>query len=130
MQNLQEEGTRRVIKNYEKEGKGMPGPVSEVKVKVVYQKGTCSWGHKMGDEWTVGATTPAGICNASYAMLYPHIRALQRGGQYEYPKGSGIARFGCPDPWNLVVFELSVVPGTSRYLGGQLPSSCGQLDTL
>ena len=107
----------------------MPGDVTDVKVKVIYKKGTCVYGHEVGDEWVVGNTTPLGICNAAYMTLYPHIRVYQRGGQYEYPKGSGIARFGCPDPWNLVIFELSAVPGTTRG-GNPLPPGSGQMDTL
>ncbi len=114
----------------QKGGKDMPGAMSQVKVKVVYQKGVCSWGHKLGDEWVVGNTTPAGICNATYAMLYPHIHGLQQGGQYEYPKSSGVSRFGCPDAWNVVVFELSVVPGSSQYYGNKLPPGSGCLETL
>jgi len=101
----------------------------DVKVKVVYQKGVCNFGHKVGNEWTVGPTTPEGICNAAYAAIYPHIRVLQRGGQYEYPKGSGVCRFCCPDLWNPVVFELSPVPGTGRKSKPMDPGA-GHLESL
>jgi uncharacterized repeat protein (TIGR04076 family) len=104
-------------------------PITDVKVKVVYTKGVCVYGHKIGDEWVVGYTTPPGICNAAYTALYPHIRVLQRGGIYEYPKGSGVTRIGCPDPWNLVVFELSSVPGTTRECLSA-PPGCGDLNML
>ena len=35
----------------------------QVKVKVISQKGTCSAGHKVGDEFIVGDTVPAGMCS-------------------------------------------------------------------
>ncbi len=103
--------------------------ITDVKVKVVSAKGVCVYGHRLGDEWVVGFTTPLGICNAAYMALYPHIRVLQRGGSHEYPKGSGVIRIGCPDPWNLVVFELSPLPGTTR-VAPTGPTGSGHLDTL
>ena len=105
------------------------GFITSVKVEIVYLKGTCVYGHKMGDNWIVEYTTPAGICNAAYMALYPHIRVLQRGGSFEYPKDSGVTRIGCPDPWNLIVFELSPISGTTHPAVAAPPGS-GEIDTL
>ena len=105
--------------------------VTDVRVKVVSRKGVCAFGHKVGDEWIVGATTPAGICNAAYAALYPHIRVLQRGGDFSYPVGSDLARMACPDGWNPTIFELSRVPETARDREVQaLPKTAGHLEHL
>ena len=104
-------------------------PVFDVKVKVIYQKGHCVSGHKVGDEWIVGTETPGGICNAAYATLFPHIRVFQRDGQYAYPKGSEVARFACPDAWNPIIFELSKVPGTIREAKSAPPGS-GEMENL
>ena len=103
--------------------------LSDVKVKVVYAKKPCPFGHKIGDEWIVGNTTPAGICNTAYAALYPHIRVLQKGGQAEYPWNSGVLRLGCPDIWKLLVFELSVISDTTREATSPPPGD-GELGTL
>jgi uncharacterized repeat protein (TIGR04076 family) len=103
--------------------------ITDVKVKIVHIKGTCPYEHKVGDEWTVDHKTPGGMCNMAYMSMYPHIRVLQRGGQYELPKGSGVIRLGCPDAWNLVVFELQAVEGTARP-APQLSPGTGDLDKL
>ena len=105
------------------------GTVTDIKVKVVYSKGTCPYGHQVGEEWVVGLKTPLGICNSAYISLYPHIRVLQRGGQYQYPPGSGVIRLGCPDVWNLVVFEMSAMPGTTCPAPSPHPGS-GLLENL
>ena len=100
-----------------------------VGVKVVYKRGTCVYGHEVGDEWVVGNTTPAGICNAAYIALYPFIRVYQLGGRYEFPRGSGVARMCCPDAWNQVIFELTPIPATDAKTL-PLPPTSGHLDAL
>lgn len=105
-------------------------PHRDVKVKIVYAKGKCIYGNKLGDEWIVGPTTPAGICSGAWNVIWPFVRVLQRGGHYEYPPGSGVARFGCPDPWNLRVFELSVMPGPAKEDFVGFTEGSGDLKTL
>ena len=106
-----------------------PGEVTDVKIRVVSQKGVCVSGHKVGDEWIVGANTPLGICNAAYMALYPFIRVYQRGGEYSYPKGSNVTRLACPDGWNPVILELSRVSAGTRNVA-PLPETCGHLEHL
>ena len=79
----------------------------DVKVKIISQKGDCYLGHKVGDEWIFGMKSPAGLCNPAWNAIYPYIRILQFGGEYEYPVDSGVTRVCCPDPYTPIIFELS-----------------------
>ncbi len=47
------------------------GEVHKVVAKVISQEGTCGVGHKVGDEWVIGLTTPEGICQAAYSAISP-----------------------------------------------------------
>ena len=102
--------------------------VNHIRVKVVFKKGICTAGHKVGQEWIVGQHTPAGICTSAYNSIYPFIRGLRGAGYFEYPAGSGVARLGCPDAWNQVVFELSSEKAYERR--PKLPEICGDLEYL
>ncbi len=82
----------------------------DVVVRIVSQKGKCVYGHKVGDEWRFGGTSPAGLCMGALTMLAPFIRTLQYGGEYEWPAGSGTLQLSCPDPLNTVVYQLDKVP--------------------
>lgn len=81
----------------------------EVRLKIINVVGECPFGHKVGDEWIVGKKTPEGVCNAAYTALYPHIRSLQLGADYQYPAGSGVVHLCCPDVYRPVTFELKRV---------------------
>jgi len=117
-------GEKRKLENRES-----TGIVYDCKVKVVFVRDHCNMGHKVGDEWIVGRTTPAGICTMAYNAIYPNIRLLQRGGHYRFPAGSDVIRSGCTDAWNTVVFETSVVPG-SGVTPRPLPRASGSLEQL
>ena len=54
----------------------------DVTVKIVSQKGHCTAGHKVGEEWVVGPHTPAGICVSAFNSLIPTIRVLRYNGFY------------------------------------------------
>jgi len=87
----------------------MPGNYAErydVVVKVVSQKGTCSYEHKVGDEWVVGGKTPEGICMSAFQTLLPEIRVLMYGGSFPWSEDPDTAIVACPDPYNPVVFEM------------------------
>ena len=90
---------------------------SDVKVKVVSQKGTCAWGHKKGDEWIITGASPAGLCLGALNAMTPFIFTLQHGGEYKWPPGSDTLQLCCPDPFNPVIFELTRIPGTTRRIG-------------
>ena len=116
-------------KKQAKKMKKTAGNITDVRVKVVYKRGFCVFGHEVGDEWIVGGTTRYGFCPMAYHAIYPNIRLLQRGGYYNYPAGSGVIRSSCTDAWNLVVFELSQVPRTG-HTNPPLPGTCGYIEYL
>ena len=92
-----------------------------VRVKIIAKEGNCVFNHELGDEWiigpntpTSGVNTPLGICNGAYNSIYPFIRVLQFGGQYEWPAGSGTCQHCCPDPYNQIIFELTRIEESQR----------------
>lgn len=80
--------------------------VHKVVAKVVSQKGTCNAGHKVGDEWVIGLTTPEGICLSAYNAVFPAARVLMLGGAHPWETDPDISISACPDARNPVVFEV------------------------
>jgi uncharacterized repeat protein (TIGR04076 family) len=77
-----------------------------VKAKVISQKGHCEAGHKVGDEYVIDDTVPAGMCSWAFYTLFPFAIALKSGGAFPWEKDKDTAAVACPDPTNPVVFEL------------------------
>ena len=77
----------------------------ETSVKVVSQKGHCFAGQNVGDEWVVGAHTPAGICIVAFNSMLPVIRTLRYGGLNPGPDAE-MSSVACPDAANPVVYEV------------------------
>ena len=80
--------------------------MDDVIAKVVSQKGRCEACHKVGDEFTVGQKTPAGMCSWAFHSLFPFAEALAFGGSFPWETEPGTAIVACPDPANPVTFEL------------------------
>jgi len=80
-----------------------------VKAKVINQKGTCEAGQKVGDEFIIGNTLPAGMCAWAFYTIFPFVTALQAGGTFPWEEDKDTAVVACPDPQNPVVFELKRV---------------------
>lgn len=78
----------------------------DVKVKVVSQKGNCGAGHRVGDEWTIGDKTPAGICMYAFNALFSDWKVLKFSGTIPWETDPDATRVACPDSANPVVFEL------------------------
>ena len=78
----------------------------DVVARIVSQKGTCTQGHRVGEEWVIGEKTPAGICLSAFNALCPNIRALKFGGAFPWETDSDVAIVACPDAKSPVVFEL------------------------
>ncbi len=78
----------------------------DVVVKVISQKGTCAAGHKVGDQWVMGANTPAGICVSAMGALIPNFRVLRFGGVFPWASDPETSQVACPDGTNPVIFEL------------------------
>ncbi|MBI4289753.1 MAG: TIGR04076 family protein [Chloroflexi bacterium] len=80
----------------------------EVIAKVISQKGNCVAAHKVGDEFIIGQTTPAGFCSWAFYTLFPFAQVLQFGGSLPWEADANKAIVACPDPASPVVFELMV----------------------
>ena len=74
--------------------------------KVISQKGECSVGHRVGDEFIVGQTTPEGMCAWAFCALFQFAVVLQSGSSFPWEAGEGKTTVACPDPENPLVFEL------------------------
>ena len=78
----------------------------EVAAKVISQKGICSAGHKVNDEFIVGEKTPANLCSWAFYTIFPFALVLQFGGSFPWEDNPDKTTVACPDPENPVVFEL------------------------
>ena len=52
----------------------------DVIAKVVSQKGSCAYEHKVSDEFHIGGKTPAGMCVWAFDAIFPFATVLQFGG--------------------------------------------------
>ena len=80
--------------------------MSDVIANVISQKGTCSAGHKIGDEFVIGQKTPPDLCSWAFYTLFPSAQVLQFGGSFPWEDDPNRTTVACPDPANPVVFEL------------------------
>jgi len=80
--------------------------MTKIIAKVISQKGTCYAGHKVGDEFVIDQTTPAGMCSWAFYTLFPFAAPLQFGASFPWEKEPDKAKVACPDADNPVVFEL------------------------
>ena len=78
----------------------------EVIARVASQKGICSAGHKVGDEFIISEKTPADMCSWAFYALYPFSTVLRFGASFPWERDSFTSIVACPDPENPVVFEL------------------------
>ena len=70
-------------------------------------KGSCSAGHKVGDQIELGGHSSGGLCGFFYHSLFPYIIMLQFGGGFPAEWGDPDAiEMDCMDKWNLVTIEL------------------------
>ncbi len=77
-----------------------------VQAKVINQKGHCEAGQKVGDEYVIGNTAPAGMCVWAFYTLFPFVSALQAAGAFPWEADKDTTTVACPDAGNPVVFEL------------------------
>jgi uncharacterized repeat protein (TIGR04076 family) len=84
--------------------------MAQVRVRVISQRGHCEAGHKVGDEWVVGETTPQGMCTFAFASLFPFITPMMFGGSFPWEKDPDVTTVPCPDAENPVIFEISRLP--------------------
>jgi len=85
----------------------MHGPYSvEVMVKSV--KGTCNFGHEVGDRIVLdGRCVKGEVCYSALLALLPRVYGLRFGAEYPWLKDKNIIETACPDWRNPVVFEAT-----------------------
>ncbi len=77
----------------------------KVRAEVVKVRRHCPLGHKVGDAWEIGATTPQGLCIYAFLAFAPAWSAFHTGGRVVWEEDADVAQFSCPDHGE-VVFEL------------------------
>jgi uncharacterized repeat protein (TIGR04076 family) len=80
--------------------------MSDVIARVISQKGTCTAGHRVGDEFVVGERTPSDLCSWAFYSMFPFAEVLRFGGSFPWEQDPDKAVVACPDADNPVVFEL------------------------
>ena len=70
-------------------------------------KGTCSWGHKVGDKLELSLHNTANLCGSFYHDAFPYIIMLQFGGGFPPQWGApDVLELECMDRYNAVKMEL------------------------
>jgi uncharacterized repeat protein (TIGR04076 family) len=81
--------------------------IPDIKVEVKSVKGKCALGHKAGDVFYFrGGTTPAELCVEAMLTVIPTARTLMFKGTHFWVDDPDAIDVCCPDPVNLVVFEV------------------------
>ena len=47
----------------------------QIKARVISQKGNCTAGHKVGDEFIIGDVVPKGMCSWAFYAMFPFVSA-------------------------------------------------------
>lgn len=70
-------------------------------------KGTCSAGHKVGDQIELSAHDTGGLCGFLYHDIFPYVLMLQFGGSFPPDWGDqDVVTLDCMDKYNLLTIEL------------------------
>ncbi len=77
-------------------------------VKVISQKGTCQFGHKVDDTVIFdGETIQGRICLSALYSFLPKVFAMRYGANFPWLKeDKNISTHACPDASNPTVFEI------------------------
>lgn len=79
----------------------------KVIARVVSQKGTCHFGHKVGDEVVFDGQTVGGrVCFSALYSFLPKVYAMRYGATFPWLEDKDRALHACPDAENPVVFEI------------------------
>ena len=80
----------------------------KIEVCVKSKKGTCAFGHEVGDKIEFdGRRIKGEIClSALYSML-PKVFAMAYDAQFSWLENKDVATHACPDAYNPVVFEIT-----------------------
>ena len=79
----------------------------KVRGKIVEIRGTgiCSYGHQAGEVFEF-SEMGSSICQWAANSIFPFFTALKFGGRFPWSKDPDRIQISCPDPDNVVVFEL------------------------
>lgn len=74
-------------------------------------KGTCSAGHKVGDEFDLSGHLAPPLCATFYHDIWPWVQTFKYGGELPYLKDKDFLVLQCPDWQNAVRIELRRMRG-------------------
>jgi uncharacterized repeat protein (TIGR04076 family) len=78
-----------------------------VEVTVKSQKGTCAFGHEVGNKIVFdGKSIKGDICYSALMVLLPKVYAMRYGAEFPWSEHKGVVFNACPDAENPVVFEI------------------------
>jgi uncharacterized repeat protein (TIGR04076 family) len=75
------------------------------KIIEIRGKGICSYGHKVGEVFAFDELGSP-ICQWVQHTIFPFYTVLKFGGGFPWSKDPDRLQVACPDPENVVVFEL------------------------
>jgi len=79
----------------------------DIEVKVKSVKGTCDFGHKVGDTiYFDGKSIRGNICYSALMMMLPKVYSMRYGAEFPWADDKDAIDNACPDPENPVVFEI------------------------
>ena len=81
----------------------------DIKLKVIKQQGTCTAGHKVGDEILISFRKneiKGRVCLHSLYSILPKVFAMAYGAEFPWLADPDISTHACPDAWNPVVYEV------------------------
>lgn len=79
----------------------------KVEGEILAVKGTCSWGHRVGEKFDLSGHDTAGLCGFFYHDIFPYIIMLQFGGGFPQEWGGpDVVELECMDRTNAVKVRL------------------------
>lgn len=78
----------------------------KITARIIHIDGICSMGHKIGDEFIIDDITPDKMCSWAFHSIFPFYSVLKYNGSFPWEKDPNKAIVACPDPQNIVHFEL------------------------
>jgi uncharacterized repeat protein (TIGR04076 family) len=79
----------------------------KIVAKVISLKGTCGFGHKVGDTVVFdGETVEGRVCFSALYSFLPKVFAMRYGADFPWLDDGDVATHACPDAYNPLVFEI------------------------
>lgn len=84
-----------------------------IEATVKSQKGTCSFGHKVGDKIIFdGKSVQGDICYSALMGFLPSVYAIRYGAKFPWAQDKDAIVSACPDGENPVEFEIRRIRST------------------